>query len=96
MPAPPPRPLPQVWTAETGSTLRQSVEAWAKKASPSWTVIWSQDDLDYPIEAQLRFEGSFQDAIKELFPLYDNAPRSFVVDGSDAQRVLHVDERKKK
>lgn len=94
--APPPRPLLQVWTAETGSTLRQSVEAWAKKASPSWTVIWSQDDLDYPIEAQLRFEGSFQDAIKELFPLYDNAPRSFVVDGSDAQRVLHVDERKKK
>lgn len=94
--APPPRPLPQVWTAETGSTLRQSVEAWAKKASPTWTVIWSQEDLDYPIEAQLRFEGSFQDAIKELFPLYDTAPRSFVVDGSDAQRVLHVDERKKK
>jgi len=96
LPAPPPRPLPQVWTAEAGSTLRQSVEAWAKKASPSWTVIWSQEDLDYPIEAQLRFEGSFQDAIKELFPLYDTAPRSFVVDGSDAQRVLHVDERKKK
>lgn len=96
VPAPPPRPLPQVWTAETGSTLRQSVEGWAKKASPTWTVIWSQDDLDYPIEAPLRFEGSFQDAIKELFPLYDNARRSFVVDGSDAQRVLHVDERKKK
>jgi len=95
-PAQPSRPLPQVWTAEVGSTLRQSIESWAKKVSPSWTVIWSQDDLDYPIEAQLRFEGSFQDAIKELFPLYDNAPRSFVVDGSDAQRVLHVDERKKK
>ncbi|MCO7620120.1 TcpQ domain-containing protein [Pseudomonas guariconensis] len=96
LPAPAPRPLPQVWTAETGSTLRQSVEAWAKKASPTWTVIWSQEDLDYPIEARLRFEGSFQDAIKELFPLYDTAPRSFVVDGSDTQRVLHVDERKKK
>ncbi|QCI14076.1 pilus assembly protein PilL [Pseudomonas putida] len=95
-PAQPSRPLPQVWTAEVGSTLRQSIEGWAKKASPNWTVIWSQDDLDYPIEAPLRFEGSFQDAIKELFPLYDNAPRSFVVDGSDAQRVLHVDERKKK
>lgn len=93
-PAPIPRPLPQVWTAETGSTLRQSVEAWAKKAN--WTLIWSQDDLDYPIQAPLRFEGSFEEAIKQLFPLYDTAQRSFVVDGSDSQRVLHVDERKKK
>lgn len=93
-PAPIPRPLPQIWAAETGSTLRQSVEAWAKKAN--WTLIWSQDDLDYPIQAPLRFEGSFEEAIKQLFPLYDTAPRSFVVDGSDSQRVLHVDERKKK
>ncbi|PYG96280.1 pilus assembly protein PilL, partial [Arthrobacter stackebrandtii] len=44
-----------------------------------------------------RFEGSFQEAIKQLFPLYDNAPRPFVVDGSEgAQSVLHVAERKKK
>ncbi|MDF3865865.1 MULTISPECIES: TcpQ domain-containing protein [Pseudomonas] len=93
-PAPILRPLPQVWTADSGSTLRQSVGAWAKKAN--WTLIWSQDDLDYPIQAPLRFEGSFEEAIKQLFPLYDTAQRSFVVDGSDSQRVLHVDERKKK
>lgn len=94
-PAPPPRPLPQVWTAEVGSTLRDSVEEWAKKAR--WRVIWAQEDLNYPIEAPLHFEGSFQEAIKQLFPLYDNAPRSFVVDGSEgAQSVLHVAERKKK
>ncbi|MOA47524.1 Toxin co-regulated pilus biosynthesis protein Q [compost metagenome] len=52
--------------------------------------------MDYPIQAPLRFEGSFEEAIKQLFPLYDTAQRSFVVDGSDSQRVLHVDERKKK
>lgn len=92
---PAPRPLPQVWTAEVGSTLRESVEEWAKKAN--WRVIWAQEDLNYPIEAPLRFEGSFQEAIKQLFPLYDNAPRPFVVDGSEgAQSVLHVAERKKK
>lgn len=34
---PAPRPLPQVWTAEVGSTLRDSVEEWAKKAR--WRVI---------------------------------------------------------
>ncbi|WP_252090661.1 TcpQ domain-containing protein [Pseudomonas sp. MWU13-3659] len=94
-PAPPPRPLPQVWTAEAGSTLRDSVEGWAKKAR--WRVIWAQEDLNYPIEAPLHFEGSFQEAIKQLFPLYDDAPRSFVVDGSEgSQSVLYVAERKKK
>ncbi|MBH3374837.1 TcpQ domain-containing protein [Pseudomonas juntendi] len=92
---PAPRPLPQVWTAAVGSTLRETVEEWAKKAN--WRVIWAQEDLNYPIEAPLRFEGSFQEAIKQLFPLYDNAPRPFVVDGSEgAQSVLHVAERKKK
>ncbi|WP_313025482.1 PFGI-1 class ICE element type IV pilus protein PilL2 [Pseudomonas lopnurensis] len=92
--APTPRPLPQVWTAEAGSTLRDSVEAWAAKAG--WTVIWAQEDLNYPIAAPLRFEGSFTDAIDQLFPLYDQARRPFVVDGSLSQRVVHIDERKRK
>ncbi|WP_339417363.1 MULTISPECIES: PFGI-1 class ICE element type IV pilus protein PilL2 [unclassified Pseudomonas] len=94
-PIPSPRPLPQVWTAEVGSTLRDSVEEWAKKAR--WRVIWAQEDLNYPIKAPLHFEGSFQEAIEQLFPLYDNAPRSFVVNGSEvSQSVLYVAERKKK
>ncbi|QOY72453.1 TcpQ domain-containing protein [Pseudomonas sp. OST1909] len=88
-----PKPLAQIWTATTGSTLRQTVEAWAARAK--WTLIWKVDDLDYPIDAPLRFEGSFEEAIKEIFPLYDSAPRSFVVDGSPAQLVLYIAERKK-
>ncbi|MBK3447606.1 PFGI-1 class ICE element type IV pilus protein PilL2 [Pseudomonas haemolytica] len=87
------KPLAQIWTASTGSTLRQTVEAWAARAK--WTLIWKVDDLDYPIDAPLRFEGSFEEAIKEIFPLYDSAPRSFVVDGSPAQLVLYIAERKK-
>ena len=89
-----PKPLAQIWTASTGSTLRQTVEAWAARAK--WTLIWKVDDLDYPIDAPLRFEGSFEDAIKEIFPLYDSAPRSFIVDGSPApQQVVYIAERKK-
>lgn len=88
-----PKPLAQIWTATSGSTLRQTVEAWAARAK--WTLIWKVDDLDYPIDAPLRFEGSFEEAIKEIFPLYDSAPRSFVVDGSPAQLVLYIAERKK-
>ncbi|MGZ0717718.1 PFGI-1 class ICE element type IV pilus protein PilL2 [Pseudomonas gessardii] len=86
------KPLPQVWTASTGSTLRQTVEGWA--ATANWKLIWKVDDLDYPIDAPLRFEGSFQQAIKEIFPLYDGAPRSFVVDGSSSQRLIYIAERK--
>ncbi|PAU63305.1 pilus assembly protein PilL [Pseudomonas sp. PIC25] len=90
---PAPRPLPQVWTAEPGSTLRDSVEAWAKRAN--WHVIWRADGLDYPIEAPLRFEGTFQDAIGQVFPLYDKAPRPFYVNVSPpSQRLIEVVEKK--
>lgn len=87
------RPQPQVWAAEPGSTLRDSVEAWAKRAN--WHVIWRADGLDYPIEAPLRFEGTFQDAIGQVFPLYDKAPRPFYVNVSPpSQRLIEVVEKK--
>jgi type IV pili sensor histidine kinase/response regulator len=88
-----PKPLAQIWTASTGSSLRQTVEGWAEKAH--WRLIWQIDDLDYPIDAPLRFEGSFEEAIREIFPLYDSAPRSFVVDGSSSQMLVYIAERKK-
>ena len=87
-----PTPLAQTWAASTGSTLRQTVEGWA--ATANWRLIWKVEDLDYPIDAPLRFEGSFQEAIKQIFPLYDAAPRSFVVDGSSSQRLIYIAERK--
>jgi len=91
--APAPRPLPQVWTAEAGSTLRESVEAWAARAN--WQVKWLAQGLDYPIEAPLHFEGTFQDAVDEVFPLYDAAPRPFYVTVHPApQRLIEVVEKK--
>ncbi|MDH4711694.1 TcpQ domain-containing protein, partial [Pseudomonas aeruginosa] len=62
--AEPSRPLTQAWSAETGSTLRDTLEAWAKRAR--WTVRWEPQDLNYPIEAPLTFHGSFEDAVSEL------------------------------
>lgn len=87
-------PLKPVWEARVGSTLRESVEAWARSAD--YRVIWECDDLDYAIEAPLRFSGSFTEAVTEIFPLWDNARRSFLVDGNPDQRIVHVSERKKK
>lgn len=85
--------MPQTWDAPIGSTLRQSVEAWAKRAG--WQVVWEPDDLDYPIEAALHFRGNFAEAVAQVFPLYDGARRSFIVDGNSSQRIVHVSERKK-
>lgn len=91
-PSAPPPPPPQAWTAEPGSTLRDSIEAWAKRAH--WRVLWRAEGLDYPIEAPLRFEGSFLDAIGQIFPLYDRAPRAFYVNVSPpSQRLIEVVER---
>ncbi|RPO34026.1 TcpQ domain-containing protein [Pseudomonas aeruginosa] len=91
-PAEPSRQLAQSWSAETGSTLRDTLEAWAKHAR--WTVRWEPQDLNYPIEAPLTFHGSFEDAVSELFPLYDAAERSFLVNASRPQSLIIIKERK--
>lgn len=89
---PPPPPLP-TWTASVGSTLHKSVAEWCERANVK--LIWTEDDLDYPIEAPLTFKGTFQQVIAQLFPLYDGAKRSFIVDGNSSQGILYVSERKK-
>lgn len=91
-PTEPSRPLAQAWSAETGSTLRDTLEAWAKRAR--WTVRWEPQDLNYPIEAPLTFHGSFEDAVSELFPLYDAAERPFLVNASRPQSLIIIKERK--
>jgi len=83
----------ETWDAAVGSTLKQSVEAWAQRAG--WKVVWEATDLDYPIEAALHFRGTFAEAIAQVFPLYDGARRSFVVDANTSQRIVAVAERKK-
>lgn len=84
--------MAETWDAPVGSTLKQSVDAWAKRAG--WQVIWEAADLDYPIEAALHFRGTFAEAIAQVFPLYDGARRSFVVDVNSSQRIVAVAERK--
>lgn len=79
------------WTAPVGSTLHKTITDWCKQAG--WQLVWSPEDLDYPIEAPLSFNGSFQEAIAQIFPLYDHAPRRFAVDGNPVQRMVYVSER---
>lgn len=85
--APAPRPI---WEAQSGETLRKAITRWCQRAH--YTLDWQAESLDYPIEAPLRFSGSFEEAVKEIFHLYDKAPRTFIVDGRIAQSRLIVSE----
>jgi defect-in-organelle-trafficking protein DotC len=90
-----PKPLPvkpkQVWTAAAGSTLRETVEAWAKKAG--WHVDWKPEDLNYGISGSIRIEGSFEEAVGQLFAYYEHAERPMEVPASRSQKLLRVIEK---
>lgn len=90
-----PSPIPKpVWEARVGDSLRKVITGWSQRAN--YTLAWHAEDLDYPIEAPLRFEGSYEDAVASIFQLYDKADRPFVVDGRRAQLRLNVSEDQEK
>ncbi|NMZ14951.1 type IV secretory system conjugative DNA transfer family protein [Pseudomonas proteolytica] len=79
-------PLP-VWEAKDGSTLRATVEQWAKTAG--WTIEWVPDDLDYEVP-YLRIEGSLEEAVLKIFSYYQNAERPLLPKGSRQQKFIRV------
>lgn len=99
--APPPPPPVERWSAVKGSTLRQSMSAWASKASctsasaraagqMNWTLAWPSSGLDYRIAAPLTFEGSIADAAKNAIRLYEHADEPLGLNVHPGQCVLHV------
>lgn len=80
-----------VWQAKIGATLRESVSAWGDKAG--WQVVWNAD-YDYPILAQLTFEGAFIDAIVGVFRSYEKAERPLLVDVHEVQKLIVISPRK--
>lgn len=84
------RPVPQAWVGEEGSTLRGSIEAWGKKAG--WHVIWgkSAEDIDYPLLAPVRFEGTFDEAASAFINLYRRAKKPLLVDIQVTQKLIYV------
>lgn len=86
-----PVPIPKpVWEAKAGESLRGVIKTWSQRAN--YQVAWEAEDLDYPIDAPLRFEGTYEEAVAGIFQLYEKAERSFVVDGRRAQHRLNVSE----
>lgn len=98
--AEPPVPVPvkpsgPVWKAEPGSTLRTTLTQWAATAACSggqWLVVWPVT-VDYPVSAPLAFTGPFEQAMTELFTLYQRASVPLYAGVSRQQCVISVSDR---
>ncbi|EJF2227238.1 TcpQ domain-containing protein [Salmonella enterica] len=81
------------WKAAAGTTLQESLTAWAEKADcPNgghWVVIW-QAPVDYRIEAPLTFRGSFESALDQVFDLYRPAEKRLYAEANRVQCLVSV------
>lgn len=73
----------KTWVANTGSSLNKTLNKWVldEKCSitQKWNIVWPEN-IDYPIDVQLSFNGSFYDAITKLFGLYAKAEKPLYLD----------------
>lgn len=82
-----PRHTKTKWRIVKGKSLRENLEAWAKKAG--WSLIWSAY-VDYPILASATMKAPrFEDAVKELAEAikHTKAPLNFKVSSNKVLRV---------
>lgn len=89
-------PMPKIWRAIQGSTLKDTLYSWAAEEkctggqSGNWSVAWLAD-VNYRIDAPLSFSGSFKDALNGVFRLYTTAAVPLYAGISTSQCLLKVD-----
>ena len=64
---------PPTWQARVGSTLQETMRAWATQAG--WTMRWEAVGVDYPIVAPLHFTGTYVTAASAAISAYAHADR---------------------
>ncbi|MFO3796366.1 MAG: toxin co-regulated pilus biosynthesis Q family protein, partial [Anaerolineales bacterium] len=88
-----PKPVPiQVWKAEAGTTLRDVLTGWAKKAR--WELVWDSS-IDYPIQATFIQYGDFLSAAQKTIELYKKASDPLYGDAYPDQRLIIIIPAKK-
>lgn len=80
------------WAASKGMTLKTALQGWAKKANwdLQWSVIDSDEEIDYPIPSALVFEGTFDQAAARFVRLYKKAEVPLMIDINIEQRFARV------
>ncbi len=51
------QPGQDVWQLKAGTSLRENLEAWAKKSG--WTIDWGTTQINYPVDHSATLVGSF-------------------------------------
>ncbi|HHA1983764.1 TPA: TcpQ domain-containing protein [Enterobacter ludwigii] len=73
----------KTWVANSGSSLNKTLNKWVQDEKCSitqkWNVVWPEN-IDYPIDVQLSFNGTFYDAITKMFALYAKAEKPLYLD----------------
>lgn len=86
----------QVWRAEVGSTLKETLTRWAGEAKcengGNWVVIWPVT-LDYRIDAPLVFNGNFESILVQVFDLYRQADKPLYASASRLQCLVSVSDQ---
>ncbi|KOY61556.1 hypothetical protein AM629_13065 [Photorhabdus heterorhabditis] len=88
----------KIWRIKAGNTLKDTIFNWSaseKCATPginNWTVAW-MTPINYRIDAPLQFEGSYHDALNNLFTLYGTAKVPLYAGIRSKQCVLSVDDK---
>ncbi|WP_449632063.1 PFGI-1 class ICE element type IV pilus protein PilL2 [Rahnella aceris] len=89
-------PSGQLWRAEVGSTLKETLTRWASSAKcdngGSWVVIWPVS-LDYRIDAPLTFHGNFESVLVQVFDLYRQADKPLYAAASRMQCLVSVSDQ---
>ncbi len=89
-PAPPPV---ASWTLDPSMTLKENVEAWAKKAG--WNrVVW--EGADYPVVAAATFTGAFESPegpLAKLIAAYDKSEQPLLAKLTTLDKVVTVTNR---
>lgn len=89
-------PSGQLWRAEVGSTLKETLTRWAGSAKcdngGNWVVIWPVS-LDYRIDAPLTFHGNFESVLVQVFDLYRQADKPLYAAASRSQCLVSVSDQ---
>ena len=89
--APPPPPV-VAWTLDPSKTLRENVEAWAKRGG--WVVVW--EGADYPVVAAASFQGDFASSegpLAQLIAAYDRSEQPLLARLTTQDKVVTVTNR---
>lgn len=65
-----PVPVAEPWVAERGGKLRKILETWCARANVEFNWL---SEYDYPIEASVTFNGSFENAVRSLLVGFEGA-----------------------